>query len=332
MIDAIQNLVRFTDSVIARAYLSIFRERNALLCFLFHSLFRDEREMARNMVDPLERTTLAKFRQLIEYYLEHGYQFICPGDLLKGLEPNGKYALITFDDGYHNNVLSLPILEEFKVPATFFISTNNVLQNKCYWWDVMYRERLARGGTPRQVYHEIIAMKSMTTEQIQEQLIARFGQNCIVPRSDIDRPFSPDELREFSRHPLVHLGNHSANHAILTNYDDRAMIEQIKGAQESLLAMTGILPNTIAYPNGAYSPAVLQACGKLGLKVGFTVRPAKNIVPLGKEPNDLLRLNRFCPTGHGEMANQCRTYRSDFLLYGMLRGGYLRLARGQAAQ
>lgn len=328
MVNAIQNLVRATDAMLARAYLALFRERRALLCFLFHSLFRDEQEMDRNMVDPLERTTLAKLRQLIDYYLEHGYQFICPDDLLKGLQPDGKYACITFDDGYHNNSLALPILQEFNVPATFFISANNVLENKCYWWDVLYRERLAQGGHPRQLYHEIIAMKSMTTEQIEQQLIARFGRQALVPRSEIDRPFTPDELREFSRDPHVHIGNHSANHAILTNYAQPDMIAQIKNAQESLQAITGVAPIAIAYPNGAHSPAILQACQDLGLKVGFTVRPAKNILPLG----DLLRLGRFCPTGHGRIADQCRTFRSDVLLYGMLRGGYLRLARGQAAQ
>ena len=32
------------------------------------------------------------------------------------------------------------------------------------------------------------------------------------------------------------------------------------------------------------------------------------------------------------IVNQCRTYRSDFQLYGRLRDGYLRLRRGQVAQ
>ena len=40
MISSIQTIVRAADSLIARAYLSLFRERNALLSFLFHSLFR----------------------------------------------------------------------------------------------------------------------------------------------------------------------------------------------------------------------------------------------------------------------------------------------------
>ena len=57
MIDAIRNIIRGTDAAIARAYLAVFRERRGVLVsFLFHSLFKDERELARNVIDPLDRT------------------------------------------------------------------------------------------------------------------------------------------------------------------------------------------------------------------------------------------------------------------------------------
>ena len=54
MIATIQKLVRTVDGAIACAYLSLFRERGGLRAFLFHSLFRDEREIALNQVDPLQ--------------------------------------------------------------------------------------------------------------------------------------------------------------------------------------------------------------------------------------------------------------------------------------
>src|SRR5690348_16894723 len=76
MTGKIQKFVRSTDEAIARVYLSLFKERNALLPFLFHSLFRDEREIELNLVDPLDRTTIAKLRQFIEYYLDCGYRFV----------------------------------------------------------------------------------------------------------------------------------------------------------------------------------------------------------------------------------------------------------------
>jgi len=332
MTDAIQHMVRAADAVIAKAYLKLFRERNALMSFLFHSLFRNEAEIAQNLVDPLQRTTVAQFRQFIEYYLENGYRFVSPDDVLAGLNPDGKYALITFDDGYFNNTLARPILEEYRVPAVFFISTNHVRQNKCFWWDALYRERTAQGVSHRRIKAEAVAMKSLPTEQIESQLINRFGPDALRPRGDIDRPFTPEELREFARSAQVHLGNHTANHAILTNYSAEEVRRQVAECQEALRDMAGVETAAIAYPNGANNPAIVAACGEMGLRLGFTIRPEKNPLPVGARSGGMLRLGRFCPHGEGPMLKQCRTYRSDLLLYGMFRDGYLRFRRGQTAQ
>ena len=70
-----ETLVRSVDTAVARLYLSCVRERDALIPFLFHSLFEDEAEIGRNLVDPLQRTTVEKFRRLIRYYQDHGYRF-----------------------------------------------------------------------------------------------------------------------------------------------------------------------------------------------------------------------------------------------------------------
>ncbi len=332
MISALQQLVRTADSAIASIYLSCFRERDGLISFLFHSLFEDEQEIRRNLVDPLQRTTVEKLRRLIRYYQRHGYQFISPIDVLSGLGSGGKYALITFDDGYYNNIRALPVLEEFHVPAVFFVSTEHVRKNKCFWWDVLYRERSAQGASHGRIYREGIAMKSLRTEQIEEVLQARFGKDAFIPRSELDRPFTPEELREFATHPLVRLGNHTANHAILTNYTNEQMRSQMVDAQDDIFAMTGIRPSAIAYPNGAHSGDVLSACGDVGLKVGFTIRPEKHSLPVDIHSPDLLRLGRFSPHGWGPIEPQCRTYRSDLPLYGLFRDGYLKLFRGMSSQ
>ncbi len=332
MIDAIQNFIRGTDSVIARLYLSIFTERNALMPFLFHSLFRDEREIALNHVDPLQRTTVAQFRQFIEYYLEHGYRFISPADLLAGLKPRGKYAMITFDDGYYNNLLAVPILKEFNVPALFFISTNHVRENKSFWWDVLHRERTLRGARRSAIYDEAISLKSLRNDEIEALLVSEYGSRSLRPRGDIDRPLSPDELRAFASNPLVHIGNHTADHAILTNYPPDQARAQIRSAQRDIQEMTGITPIAIAYPNGGNTDRILEICREEGLRVGFTVRPEKRGLPLDADSRDLLRIGRFTPHGDAPIVAQCRTYRSDLLFYGKFRDGYLRLLRGQVAQ
>jgi peptidoglycan/xylan/chitin deacetylase (PgdA/CDA1 family) len=300
--------------------------------FLFHSLFRNEAEMEQHVVEPLERTTVAQFRQFIEYYLGCGYRFVGPDDLLRGLPADGKYAMITFDDGYYNNSLALPVLEELKVPALFFISTNHVQQNKCFWWDVLYRERHAMGASRSEIYRETVAIKGLRTDQIEAELLKKFGPDALSPRGDIDRPFTPSELKQFAASSYVHLGNHTADHAILANYSPEEVREQLQLAQNALLEMTGVHAQAIAYPNGAHNPQIVDACRQVGLKMGFTVRPQKSAVPLAAQSSDLFHIGRFCPNGAASILTQCRTYRSDLQLYGTFRSGYLRLLRGQVAQ
>jgi peptidoglycan/xylan/chitin deacetylase (PgdA/CDA1 family) len=328
MIASAQKLIRTMDAAIARVYLGLRPERDALLCFLFHSLFRDEQEIGCNLVDPLQGTTVAVFRKVIEYFRAHGYRFVGPQDLLNGLEEGEKYALITFDDGYYNNFLALPILEELRAPAIFFISTQNVTQNKCFWWDVIYRERAAQGASRHQRQREINSLKLLQTEQIEGRLREQFGPNCFSPRCDIDRPFSPREVAELAQHPWSHIGNHTANHAILTNYSADQVRNQLLDAQHALREMTGKTSVAVAYPNGAYNDQIVRICQEVGLSLGFTIQPRKVGLPFNGNSPDRLRLGRFVPDGKPSVITECRTFRSDLLTYGHFRDGYLRLMRG----
>jgi len=324
---ALQRLVRRIDSAVARLYLAASPERPGLLTFLFHSLFRDPAQIAFNLIDPLDRTTVDHLRRLIEYYQAHGYRFIGLPELQAGLPADGRYALLTFDDGYFNNTAALPLLERYRVPAVFFISTDNVRHNKCFWWDVLYRELCGRGVPPTAIHAEALSLKSRTTEEIESALAERFGHFAFTPRCDIDRPFSPHELRAFAAHPFVHIGNHTANHAILTNYAPPLVREQISKAQQFLFETTGSEPAAIAYPNGAYSPQVLATAAQLNLAIGFTTEPAKTRLPVPSDPPNRLRLGRFVPHAETPLLEQCRTYRSDLLAYSTLRRHFLRLVR-----
>lgn len=53
----------------------------------------------------------------------------------------GKEICITFDDGYRDNITNaLPILEEFQIPATVFVTTSHLGQVGTFPWDMLYKE------------------------------------------------------------------------------------------------------------------------------------------------------------------------------------------------
>jgi peptidoglycan/xylan/chitin deacetylase (PgdA/CDA1 family) len=168
----------------------------------------------------------------------------------------------------------------------------------------------------------------MRTDQIEARLRDEFGPDCFSPRCDLDRPFSPREVAELSRHPWAHIGNHTADHAILTNYAPDQVRKQLLDAQQAIREMTGKTAVAVAYPNGAYSDQVVSICQEVGLSLGFTAQPQKVGLPINGNAPDRLRLGRFAPDGKIPVSTECRTFRSDLLTYGHFRDGYLRLTRG----
>lgn len=238
MIKIISASFKVIDQIVSQFFLKLFSEKPALMTFIFHGLFRDEKEIGLNTVDPQQGVTIDHFRQFVEYFLNHDYLFVSPEDILGGLNNNSKYVLITFDDGYYNNIQSLTVLNKYKIPAVFFISANNVKFNKCFWWDVLYRERIRLGVLSKDIVREREWLTSKTNKEIEKYLMNLFGENAFEPRSDIDRPFTPSELKNFSKEEYVFLGNHTCDHAVLTNYSPCGINSQIIDAQNTIYDMT----------------------------------------------------------------------------------------------
>ena len=316
---AIASAILALDRAASRAYLSHFEERGSLSTFLFHGLFRDDAEIDSDLVDPQQRTTVQDFRLFLEHFLAAGYRFVSIADVIAGLRPGGKYALVTFDDGYFNNTRALPLLREYRVPAAIFISTDHVRQGKCFWWDVLYREGRRAGASAREVAREVEALKRLRVERAERVIARRYGAGAFRPRADMDRPFTPDELRDFAADSLVTLGNHTAGHAILTRYPAGEVRGQLAGAQQAIHEMTGTTPRAVAYPNGDYSAAVLRAARETGFALGIGVEPRKNRLPLNPRGDAWLRLGRFTPPGGELLAAQCDAFRSDLRLYAAAR-------------
>lgn len=305
------------DRGVTSMYLALREERPALLGFLFHGLFESRLEAESGVVDPFQPITVAEFRRFILHFLEEGYRFVSPEDVMNGLPQHGRYALITFDDGYANNQLALPVLRELQVPATIFVSTNHIRENRAFWWDAIYRELLRRGRTPMEIEREQDRLKQFPFDVIEARLREEFGETVLHPVGDVDRPLTEAELTSLASDPLVTIGNHTTDHAILPVHDDKTVTAQIRGCQDYLAQVLGKAPIVIAYPNGNHDDRVVRIAREQGLQVGFTVEERKATVPL--DPDQRMRIPRYALLGRGDIVDECRSCRSDVQLLHALR-------------
>lgn len=300
------------DGLCAALRPGLVREAPGLITLALHSLCVYKSQLDDPALAPHQNVWIEDFRMLVETMLESGYTAVSPAQVDAGLAPDGRYMMITFDDGYFNNVLALDVLEEFEVPATFFIASNHVLQQKAFWWDALNREMTRARASRHARKVEVARLKALPAAQIEAYFRQHFGPAALRPHDDRDRPFTRAELRDFARHRWVHLGNHTADHAILTRCEPREMARQITSCQQALGEIAGTPPIAIAYPNGNHSAAVVEAALAAGLRIGLTVHPARNALPL-RAPQRLMRLGRFYFHSGADPRHECRKYRCGFI-------------------
>lgn len=303
------------DRLLTKIQLQVYERKGCLLSLFFHGLFTDNQEARNGKCDPQQAITVSQFEQIIEYFLGAGYQCASPLDILRGLDPKRRYFALTFDDGYFNNSRALPVLEKLKVTAMFFISAAHVEQGKAYWWDILYRLQNSAGSANLPIQESMADLKRMTSEEVDRVIERSLGAGAWQPVGELDRPFTPAELREFARNDSVFIGNHTYNHAILTNYAEESVVREITQAQQSLEKMTGCLPLAVAYPNGNFTRSITKMATSCGLKLGFTTQPRKDYASALRGPANLMTLGRLCPYNNDRLIQQCEYFRSDLAFY-----------------
>ena len=266
-------------------------ENNQLIVFYFHGLYESLGQKDLNHIDPQTNMTVSQFDEFIDYFLGNDYVFLKPEDLLAGLEKDKRYAMITFDDGYYNNLFAIDTLNKYKTPAVFFVTVKNMLDNKSYWWDIVYKHRSKQGYSKYKIKTEQELLKDFKHAYIEEYIKSNFGRDSFKPWSDIDRPMTEMEVKSLVKSPYSTIGNHTYNHSILINCSKSEIKEEFLESNKILSDLTGTSPIVVAFPNGSYNKMALDVAEEIGFRIAFNAKPKKNQLPI--ETRNLICLSRF---------------------------------------
>ncbi len=224
--------------------------------------------------------------------------FIHPSDLFqkKDLSKDRLNILLTFDDGFVNQyTLALPILLKLKIPALFFISTENI-ESDIFWFDrilipiqAMRIRALdlrsfglrnyhfsssddAKRWKAIQVLLEDIKSRGTASSPNVRRIVEYFDntfEDVIRRVKESYRPLTRDELRRMKATNLCYFGSHSHRHESLIYLNDDEVKKNVIESKEILEALleTGVIH--FAYPNGDTDIRVSKLCQEGGYEYGY---------------------------------------------------------------
>jgi peptidoglycan/xylan/chitin deacetylase (PgdA/CDA1 family) len=200
---------------------------------------------------------------------------------------------VTFDDGYVDNLTTaVAALERHDVPATLFVPSG-FIGTSAFWWDRLdrlvmlseapvdaLRDAFAACGVvlptwsspsaaPNRIdFHTTLhdGVTWLAPRQIDELIDRVVGHLGVAAPETDGRPMTADELATISRHPLITIGAHTANHRVLTKLDDDAVLDELVSGARALDELIGAGHRLLAYPHGAADRRV----ARLAAKAGFT--------------------------------------------------------------
>lgn len=197
-------------------------------------------------------------------------------------------VVLTVDDGYEDcySVIT-PIFDEFKVPGSFFITTEGIEQGGL-WNDKIgnaiintQKDEIIVSGKKLFIGDEISKTKVLEdcltkckylTLQQRGQFINELNEAC---RTSFDQHdfLSEDQIRAMANAGMT-IGAHTHSHPILAVEDDEVSYSEIKRSKDILEGIIGSPISHFAYPNGMidrdFDNRHEKMLEELGFKSGFS--------------------------------------------------------------
>ncbi|GAC1417949.1 MAG: polysaccharide deacetylase family protein [Flavisolibacter sp.] len=236
---------------------------------------------------------------------------------------------ITFDDGYMDNyTVAKPLLEKYGLPATFFISHQNIGMVKEYWWDELERVLLHDRRLPKKLllvingeefHYEIDPFKHsdliafyfqkpasnipnldlyiniwkrlLPLPTLKQQQVLRELRIWAGVGNDARQDYccmNSSQLIQLSQAGNFEIGGHTASHAALSFHPRGVQEGEIKTNKYFLEQLTDKRMRYCAYPYGNYSTETKDIIKENGFDACFTTHPQ-----MVKKTADLFALGRF---------------------------------------
>lgn len=263
-----------------------------LLVLNYHSVLPDR--LAR---DPRLNTNAVSVSEFSHQMTQVAKLFrpIRPSELRNWQAGLDRAVLVTFDDGYRNNLTyAAPVLQQFGIPALITICPGYIGQKRILWpheihWRVLWwprklipmpfrrqEERLPDGLPERLAFASCLreSCKRLPWEQLSEYLARLREYPAPEPVEEVHTFLSWDEVLTLQSYGFE-IGSHTMEHPILTQLSRETLISELRNSRSIIEQHIGGECVCFAYPNGGtadFSRAVVKEVRGAGYQFAFTVR------------------------------------------------------------
>ena len=184
--------------------------------------------------------------------------------LRRGTVPR-RSVVVTFDDGYRDNLLARPVLEAYEVPATIFVVTGYTGTEEGFWWDEL--EQIARHAelTRSELDAAWRELREHPHGERRRELAAMRERVDLAPATTAPA-LTADELGDLVSGGLVEVGAHTATHPRLPGLPREEQLEEIVTSKQLLEEHLGRPVESLSYPHGAYDRTTLECVRAAGLQ------------------------------------------------------------------
>lgn len=274
------------------------------LILAYHKIIPDEYCQHAYYWDAL-CTPYSHFVNFIEELRQDSYTFISLSELPYALLSKEKTVLITFDDGYLNNITyAYPFLHANDIPFCVSVNAQPILNHTWQWHDLVWYNGIQKKQPKTSI---IQTLKQFKYDAPSLKMWLETHQKPSLT-DNIDSIFF--DLAPFSdwikTHNTVTILNHGYSHTILSQLEISTQLFEVTENIKQLSAQQiGVAHKYFTFPNGQlsdFTPQTLDLLRDLGVSYVFTMLP---------QTHDTFLLPRWTPsTKHWKKEQKTMRYTS----------------------
>ena len=164
------------------------------------------------------------------------------------------------------------MLVSHDAPATVFVTTGLLSEDREPWWDDL--TRVARGAEYDRLYRRLRPLAHSEQRAEVDRLLAEGGVD--VAARPTHRTLRAEEVVALAAEGLVAVGAHTVTHPVLAGRPADVQQGEIEGSKTTLEALLGRPVTTFAYPHGGkadYDRTSVRLAQEAGFRLACAATP-----------------------------------------------------------